>query len=314
MMKRRTALALAGGLFAAPRMLRAQTLTPLSAVGVPEESITPALWALQTGMFRRAGLDVTVSPQPSGAAIAAGVAGGAFGVGKANLVSLVNAKSKGLPFELVVGGGLYDSRNPNTALVVKTDSPIKTAADMDGKTFGVSALNGIYTLSTRAWMDAHGGDGTTLKELEFPTGVIAQALLAGRIDAACIADPELQDALESGNFRVITHNYDAIAPLFMYAGWFCTTDFIEKNRATVIAFARAMREAAVYVNAHPTEAVPLLAKFSGTDPARIARMHHSAYATSLDPKLIQPIIDICARYKTIPAAFDARTMIATGIG
>jgi ABC-type nitrate/sulfonate/bicarbonate transport system substrate-binding protein len=75
-----------------------------------------------------------------------------------------------------------------------------------------------------------------------------------------------------------------------------------------------MREAAVYVNAHPTEAVPLLAKFSGTDPARIARMHHSAYATSLDPKLIQPVIDICARYKTIPAAFDARAMIATGIG
>jgi NitT/TauT family transport system substrate-binding protein len=313
-MKRRTALALAGGFLAAPEMLAAQTLTPLSAVGVPEESITPALWALQTGMFRRAGLDVTVQPQPSGAAIAAGIAGGAYGVGKANMVSLVNAKSKGLPFALVVGGGLYDAKNPNTALVVKTDSPIKTAADLNGRTFGVSALNGIYTLSTRAWMDGHGGDGTSLKELEFPTGVIAEALLAGRIDAACIADPELQDALESGKFRVITHNYDAIAPLFMYAGWFCTTDFIAQNRPAVLAFARAMREAAVYVNAHPTEAVPLLAKFSGTDPARIARMHHSAYATSLDPKLIQPVIDICARYKTIPAAFDARAMIATGIG
>jgi NitT/TauT family transport system substrate-binding protein len=314
MMKRHSALALAGSLVAAPAVLSAQTLTPLSAVGVPEESITPALWALQTGMFRRAGLDVTVQPQPSGAAIAAGIAGGAFGVGKANMVSLVQAKSKGLPFALVVGGGLYDARNPNTALVVKNDSPIKTATDLNGKTFGVSALNGIYTLSTRAWMDAHGADGTSLRELEFPTGVIAEALLAGRIDASCIADPELQDALESGKFRVITHNYDAIAPLFMYAGWFCTTDFIEKNRPAVIAFARAMHEAAIYVNAHPTEAVPLLAKFSGTDPARIARMHHSAYATSLDPKLIQPVIDICARYKTIPAAFDARTMIATGIG
>jgi NitT/TauT family transport system substrate-binding protein len=312
-MKRRSALALAAGFLAAPDMLAAQTLTPLSAVGVPEESITPALWALQTGMFRRAGLDVTLQPQPSGAAIAAGIAGGTFGVGKANLVSLVNAKSHGLPFALVVGGGLYDAKNPNTALVVRTDSPIKTAADLNGKTFGVSALNGIYTLSTRAWMDAHGGDSTSLKELEFPTGVIAAALIAGRIDAACIADPELEDALETGKFRVITHNYDAIAPLFMYAGWFCTTTFIEQNRPAVVAFARAMHDAAVYVNAHPTEAVPMLATFSGTDPARIARMHHSAYATSLDPKLIQPVIDICARYKTIPAAFDARTMIAAGI-
>jgi NitT/TauT family transport system substrate-binding protein len=313
-MKRRSALALAAGFLAAPSAARAQTLTPLNVAGVPEESITPALWASQMGMFRRAGLDVTVQSQSSGSAIAAGVAGGTYGIGKSSLVSLINAKSRGLPFVFVVGGGLYDAKNPNTAVVVRNDSPIKTAASLNGKTLGVSALNGIYTLSTRSWMDAHGGDSTTLKELEFPTAVIGDALLAGRIDAGCLADPELQDALESGKFRVVTHNYDAIAPLFMYAGWFCTTDFLAKQRPVVDAFARAMREAAIYVNAHPTEAVPVLAKFAGYDPARIARMHHSTYATSLDPKLIQPVIDICARYKTIPATFDARTMIAPGMG
>lgn len=69
-------------------------------------------------------------------------------------------------------------------------------------------------------------------------------------------------------------------------------DFIEKNRVTVNAFARAMREASAYVDAHSAEAIPLLARFSGTDAARIAQMHHSTYA--------------------IPASFDARTMIAAG--
>jgi hypothetical protein len=54
-MKRRSALALAGGAFAVPRLPAAQTLTPLNVVGVAEESITPALWAAQTGIFRRAG-------------------------------------------------------------------------------------------------------------------------------------------------------------------------------------------------------------------------------------------------------------------
>ena len=312
-MKRRSALALAGSLFAAPRLLEAQTLTPLNVVGVAEESITPALWAAQTGIFRRAGLDVSVAPQASGSAIAAGVAGGTYAIGKANMVSLINAKSHGLPFAIVAGGGLYDAKNPNTALVVKADSPIKTASDLNGKSLGVSALNGIYTFSTRAWMDAHGGDSTTLKELEFPIGVMTDAILAGRIDAGCLVDPDLADALAAGKVRVLTYNYSAIAPLFMYAGWFCTTDFLDKNRATVSAFARAMREAAVYVNAHPAEAVPMLAKFSNTDPARIARMHHSTYATSLDPKLIQPVIDLCLRYKSIPAPIDARSMLAAGL-
>src|ERR1700735_330717 len=106
-MIRRSALALAAGFLAAPRIARAQTLTPLSVAGVPEESIAPALWAAQTGMFRRAGLDVTVQSQSSGSAIAAGVAGGTYGIGKSSLVSLINAKSRGLPLVVVVRGGAH---------------------------------------------------------------------------------------------------------------------------------------------------------------------------------------------------------------
>ena len=313
-MRRATALALTGAFVALPAALRAQSVTPLTIAGVPEESITPALWAAQTGIFHRYGLDVTVVSQASGSAIAAGVAGGTYAIGKSSLVSLINAKNRGLPFEIVAGGGLYDARNPDTAVIVKLDSPMRTAADLNGKTLGVSALNGIYTLSTKAWMDAHGGDSSALKELEFPAGAVADVLLAGRIDAAAITDPELQAALDAGKVRVLTHNYDAIAPLFMYAGWFCTSTYIDANRATVAAFARAMREASLYVNAHPAAGLPMLAKFSGYDPARLARMHHSAYASVLDPKLVQPVIDLCARYKTIPVPFDARTMLATELG
>ena len=53
----------------------------------------------------------------------------------------------------------------------------------------------------------------------------------------------------------------------------------------------------------------VLAKFSAMEPARIAKMHRISYATALDPRLIQPMIDACAKYKVIPAAFDAKDMI-----
>jgi hypothetical protein len=33
----------------------------------------------------------------------------------------------------------------------------------------------------------------------------------------------------------------------------------------------------------------------------------------LDPKLIQPVIDVCVRYKVIPAPIDAARMIAPGL-
>ena len=38
-------------------------------------------------------------------------------------------------------------------------------------------------------------------------------------------------------------------------------------------------------------------------------MTRALMATTLDPKLIQPVIDVCVRYKTIPSAFDATAMI-----
>jgi hypothetical protein len=43
----------------------------------------------------------------------------------------------------------------------------------------------------------------------------------------------------------------------------------------------------------------------------IAKTHRIGYA-SLDPKLIQPVIDICAKFKAIPARFDAKELIAPG--
>jgi NitT/TauT family transport system substrate-binding protein len=215
---------------------------------------------------------------------------------------------------LVAGGGLYDSKNPNFGLVVKTDSAIKTAADLNGKNVAVSALNDLYAIGTRSWMDKNGGDSSTIKQLELPISAVADAIAAGRVDAGGLIDPELASAVEDGKVRWLAHDFDAIALRFMYTGWFTTADYLAKNRTTIANFARAMRESSAYVNGHAGDTVDVLAKFSAMDPARIRKMHRISYATTLDPKLVQPMIDACAKYKVIPAAFDAKDMIASGLG
>lgn len=89
---------------------------------------------------------------------------------------------------------------------------------------------------------------------------------------------------------------------------------VYEHRSTLASFSRAAREAAGYVNAHPAETVDALATFTGVPAAAIARMTRASMATTLDPKLIQPVVDVCVRYKTILTAFDAATMIASGMG
>jgi hypothetical protein len=71
-----------------------------------------------------------------------------------------------------------------------------------------------------------------------------------------------------------------------------------------------MRESATYVNGHRQQTVELISKFTGIDPGVIATMPRAVMGTSLDPKLVQPIIDRCARYKVIPASFPAAEFLA----
>jgi NitT/TauT family transport system substrate-binding protein len=311
-MNRRTALALGSAFLAAPTALGAQTNGVMALGAVPEESVTPALWAQQSGIFKRAGLDVDVQSASNGTAIASGVAGGAYAVGKSSLVAVITAHAKGLPFVFVAGGSLYDTKFPYSVLACKADSPLKNAADLNGKTLAVPALNDLTTMATKAWIDSHGGDSTTLKLIEYPFSQIPDALAAGRVDAGFIADPVLQQAIDAKKVRIFAHAFDAVATQFMVTGWFVTADYAAKNQAQLEKFARAMRESAAYIVGHPADAVAVLSKFSKVDPDVIAKSHRIGYAP-LDPKFIQPVIDICAKYKVIPAAFSAKDLIAPGL-
>ena len=83
----------------------------------------------------------------------------------------------------------------------------------------------------------------------------------------------------------------------------------EREREPLTRFARVLQQAAIYTNAHTTENVQLLTAWTGLEPEVAAKMHHAFVGTSFDASLIQPVIDLAVKYKTIPARFDARDMI-----
>jgi NitT/TauT family transport system substrate-binding protein len=307
-----TALAVTAALRPAP--LRAQTLTSVSSASAPEDSVTVLLWAQKSGMFRRRGLDVQITAQRSGSVVAAAVAGGTYAIGKASITSLIAAHIRGVPFVVIAPSSIYVAANPNTGLLVKADSPIRTAADLNGKTVAVAAINDLYTIGTRLWVDQHGGDSASLKLIELPLNAIPDALVAGRVDAGASDTPALQQALDSGKTRLLSHMQDAFGVNFLITAWFTTADYFAKNAQVVRSFASALRESAAFVNVHHAETVDLIAQFTGTDPAVIAKMGRVPVGTSLDARLIQPVIDAAARYKSIPSSFDARDLIPQGLG
>lgn len=312
MQSRAAFLATSAALVAAPRPIRAQERTRIRmAASGASEDIAVALWAAQSGLFARNGLDVEVARMTNSASITSAVLGGSLDIGKSSLFSLVLARSKGLPIVLEAGAALYDAGEPDDGMLVAKDSPIKSARDLSGKTIGSASLGDFFSMLDAAWIDANGGDSKTVKFLELPAPTLPEALVAGRVDAGSVPEPILSDAVKSGKCRILGHPNDVIGKLSIVTAYFCTSSFAEQNVDALRRFRAAMDQSVAYVRGHRDEMNAIVSKFTGVDVKRVASMN-STLATSAnlkDPRLTQSTIDIAAKYHAIPKAFSVREMI-----
>lgn len=308
MLARSAFVAAAGAAALAPECGRAQQLTPLRATSAIDDAATPFLWAMDSGLFRKNGLDASIERATSGAAAASAVVGGSFDVAKSSVISLLTAHAHGLPIVAISAAGDYDSARPAAAVVVRPDSPLRSGADLNGKLVAVSAINDSFSISVRAWVDARGGDSSTVKLVEIPISEATAAIAAGRVDAAVLIQPFLAPALAAGTIRSLGDPVNALGNHHTDSAWFTTLDYAQKNPDVVNRFMRTIRDGATYVNAHPAETAGLLTKFAMVQASDVGKIR-VLQGWRLDPANIQPLIDAAARYKFIPGRFDARDLI-----
>jgi NitT/TauT family transport system substrate-binding protein len=178
-----------------PNIVRSQTLTKLTLVGAQTLDMTPVFYALSSGMYQRAGLDVSLVPASSGTFATTAVVAGTYQMGKGSCIASLIAYLRGLPLKVVANGGIWDPKTPFTQALVAADSPLKTAADFNGKTGGTGALNDMNQLSFNVWMDKNGGDSKSLKWIEIPNVAAGDALVEKRIDFTMLNEPQLTAAV-----------------------------------------------------------------------------------------------------------------------
>lgn len=312
-MDRKTLVAslLAAALPALPRaQARAQTVPTLRVATPAVEDAAPLLYAVSAHLFEKAGLNVVLTNMSSGAAISAAVAGGAEDVGLSSLQGLISGYVHGLGFQLVAPGGVYNATDPYAYLLVRADSGIRSAKDLEGKTLAAPALKDLDWIASYAWLQQNGANVDTLKFVELPSPALVPALSDGRIDALTVGEPWVQRALDSGKARILAKSFSAIAPRFLMTGWFTTKDIAAKESDALVKFERVMRDASLYTDAHHAEIVPILAAYAKLDADLVARTIKDNGAPYLDPRLIQPMIDVSARYQLIPKAFPAQVLIS----
>jgi NitT/TauT family transport system substrate-binding protein len=312
-MHRSTFTTLAGAFAGGVAFSRPSSAAPLTTIRfgtAPVESYALAIYAADRGFFRANGLDVQITTLNGGGAVMSAIAGGALVLACANLGAQANAHVRGLPFSMIAPGGMYSTTAPTTVLAVSKTSPIATAKDLNGKTVGLSTLRDLQQASVMKWMDANGGDSSTLRFLEIPVPEMAPAIAAGRIDAATILEPSYTNAKSA--IRVLGKCYDAIATRLMICSHFGSNDWLAKNTGAARAFVRAMRQAADWTNAHPRESATILANLTKIPVDVVDRMNRVSFGQVLDVSTMQPVIDATAEYKFLPKTFPVAEMLWTG--
>lgn len=190
-------------------------------------------------------------------------------------------------------------------LFTKADSPIKTIADLRGRTVGVSDMaapdkNFFSIVAAKQGLDPN----RDINWRQFPADLLGVALQKGEVDVISQGDPLGWMVRERDKLFEIANNLSG-----EYAHRSCCVlgvrgSLIRNDRPAAAALTNALLEAQDWVVAHPDEAAAIFAKYSPVPATALAAMlrshthhHHpvgdafkaeiAAYAEEL--KLVQVI-------------------------
>jgi NitT/TauT family transport system substrate-binding protein len=260
---------------------------------IPILDVAPIYLGKEKGFFTDRNIDLTLTAAQGGAAIVPAVLSGEFQFGFSNMVSLLLAQAQNVPVKVVANGVASTGVDGKDfcGIVVQDDSPIKTAADLAGKSVAINTLKNIAETSTRASIRKAGGDPTAVKLVEIGFPDMPAALSAGRVDAIFAVEPTLSTALSQGG-RMIASSYVDTAPNLTVAAYFTAQKTLAENPDLVRRFTEAMAESLSYADAHPDEARAIIASYTKIPPEVIAKLTLPKWPPEVNRQSVQTLADL----------------------
>jgi NitT/TauT family transport system substrate-binding protein len=242
--------------------------TKLTVGLVPIHEVAPVHLGIEKGFFRSEGLDLEVQTVAAGADVISQVIGGDVQIGFSSTPSLFSAAQAGVPIEIVAPArgsgpaGRRDTESLEGAVMVKADSPIRSYADLDGKTVAVNALDNVVDLTLSATLDRRGVGSGAVERLEVPFPDMLAALDADRVDAAFMAPPFKTIAEQSGDYRSIGFPMHDVRPEFVFTSYFASSRWTRENEDLLERFLVALRRSMIYAAEHEHETRKTIGRFT----------------------------------------------------
>ena len=274
--------------------------------------VAPIYLGKKQGFFSKRGIELTLTTAQGGAAIVPAVINGQYQFGFSNVISLLLANSRGLPLRVVSNGN--NSTGVDGAdfgsVLVKADSPIKSAADLPGKTVAVNTLQNIVDTTVRASIRKAGGDPKAVKFVELPFPDMPAALQTGRVDAAFMVEP-FQSTARGQGARSVASSYVDAAPNLTVAVYFTSIETMTRKPELVKRFAEAMKESLAYANSHPDEARAIIATYTQIPPDVIAKLTLPKWPAEINRQSMETLADLAVSDGLITKRPDVAALLSS---
>ena len=303
----RRLLMAAGAFLALASFGTASQADPLR-VGKPQSEIfsfVPLDVGIQEGIFKKHGIEVQEFDLGGAAKLQQALTANGIdiGLGSGPALSFVAKGAPQLGIASMAGPPLV------LTLIVAKDGPVKTVADLKGKTISISSAGGVLEWMVRqlSQRQGWGNDGINMVGLGTDSAQIA-ALRTGQT-AGMPMDVGIASKLEDeGVARILVHFGD-IAPVFIMHGIFATNDVIEKRPDDLKKFLAAWFETIRFMNANKAEAVRIGAGVMHLAPETASRVYDAAMRMfsetgRFDPKATAILAKSFVELKMLPTEPD----------
>jgi NitT/TauT family transport system substrate-binding protein len=296
-------------------------VTELDVGIVQADCAANVFYAQELGLFEKAGLAVRTQPMPGERdrvhtgggltqVLAQAVNGGGLDIGLANVVILALAREAGVRLRYIAPAAVVlPGPKQIDEVMVRQDSDLTPGPSCNGATIAINRLKNLQHVLATAWLDMHGGDGSSLKFIEVAFQDMGDALQDGSADIILPTEPFGTIYSRFGKF--IGNAFEGIGPRFMLLGWFATDDWLAAHGDAAERFAGAMRDASEWANGHRAESAHILAGRPNTrvDVELAQRMVRATYGLSLDPAMLTPVLTFAAKHGVLTGSVSAADLI-----
>ena len=197
---------------------------------------------------------------------------------------------------------------------VKDDSPIKTVADLKGKTVGISIIGGgtqgpFNLMLKRAGLDPD----KDIKLVEVSFSLSEDALRQGRVDSTNMNQPFAARAEAKGGIRKLFALEEAV-PNIVHIVEACRKDFVDKNPALVTQYVKDITAGLKMALANREETMKVVSEITKAPVAvldtYLLKGNDFAREPGAAPNFaaIQAMFDVYTAEKMIPTKLDAMTL------